>query len=58
MLFFKDPDLGEEIVSGQTLSYDCSINRVEQNSEGVMKKDLLVFACIGCQGGGDSDPKI
>ena len=44
MLFFKDPDLGEEIVSGQTLSSRCSIDRVEQNSEGVFEKDLLVFA--------------
>ena len=44
MLFFKDPDLGEGIVSGQTLSSRCSTNRVEQNSEEDLKKDLLVFA--------------
>ena len=44
MLFFKDPDLGKEIVSGQTLSSRCSINRVEQDTEGVLKKDLLMFA--------------
>ena len=44
MLFFKDPDIGKEIVSGQTLSSRCSINRVEQNSEVVLKKDLLAFA--------------
>ena len=44
MLFFKDPDLGEEIVSGQTLPSSCSTNRVEQNCRGVLEKDLLVFA--------------
>ena len=44
MLFFKDPDLSEEIVSGQTPSSSCSINRVEQNCQGVFEKDLLVFA--------------
>ena len=44
MLFFKDLYLGEEAISGQTLSYRCSINRLEQNSEGVLEKDLLMFA--------------
>ena len=43
MLFFKDPDLGEEIVSGQTPSSSCSTNRVEQNSEGVLENAFLVF---------------
>ena len=43
MLFFKDPYLDEKGVSGQTLLYDCSINRVEQNSEGVLENALLVF---------------
>ena len=43
MLFFKDPDLGEEIVSGQTLPSRCSTNRVEQNSQGDLENAFLVF---------------
>ena len=43
MLFFKDPDLGEGSVSGQTPSSSCSTNRVEQYSEGVLENAFLVF---------------
>ena len=43
MLFFKDPYLGKENVSGQTLSSRCSIDRVEQNSQGVLENGFLVF---------------
>ena len=43
MLFFKVPYLDEESVFGQTLLYDCSINRVEQNSERVLENALLVL---------------
>ena len=43
MLFFKDPDLGKENVSGQTLSSRCSIDRVEQNRKGILENAFLVF---------------
>ena len=43
MLFFKVPYLDEKSVFGQTLLYDCSINRVEQNSEGVLENAFLAF---------------
>ena len=43
MRFFKDPDLGEGIVSGQTLSSRCSTNRVEQNTQGALENAFLVF---------------
>ena len=43
MLFFKVPYLDEKSVFGQTLLYDCSINRVEQNGQGVLENAFFLF---------------